>query len=106
MSQHRYTTTAADGRQLRVLLGYDRPLGGFFFVVEDRAKPPGKEAVYSNLDDPQLSLWYGLPPYLEHFQDVAKALGVALPLDILRAVLADGANRVGNKAVDYGERNA
>jgi hypothetical protein len=48
MSQHFFETTTADGVEVTVIIGYDRPLDYVFMMVED----PNGEMLYSNLTDP------------------------------------------------------
>ena len=72
MSQHFYTSHY-QGRTVTVLMGWDRPLQGYFMVVTfNRDDDP----VYSNLDDPDLIPWMGFPPTLEPFVRKVDALGL------------------------------
>lgn len=97
MSQHFYTSHY-QGRTVTVLMGWDRPLQGYFMVVTfNRDDDP----VYSNLDDPDLIPWMGFPPTLEPFVRKVDALGLQIPHEIFEQVELDGVFNVGNRHVTH-----
>jgi hypothetical protein len=80
-------------------MGWDRPLQGFFLLVEDA---DSYELLYSNLDD--LAFVYGcveLPTTPYHFVATLKAMSLSVPDAMLREVLSDGGRDVGNRYVRY-----
>lgn len=77
MTQH-YYPTEHQGKPATILMGWDRPLQGFFMVIQaDDNK--GDEYIYSNLEDPALIEFGGLPPCLDHFLAQLQALGLSVP---------------------------
>lgn len=98
MSQHHYRTTTPDGTPVEILAGWDRPLQGFFLVVEDERED---EYVYSNLDDPALASCGGLPARLEYFQAKLAGLGLALPQAVWDEIRGDARANRGNRDVEY-----
>ena len=93
MSQHLYKTDTH-----AVLMGYDRPLNGFFMVIEDR-----HEMVYSNLFDIELINCGGLCLDLNYFTQKALSFGIQIPKDMLKAIEQDACEKVGNKFIDHSE---
>lgn len=112
MSQH-YFRTQHDSTPVEVLLGWDRPLGHFFMVIEKLATAGASESteasqqpavdtddddgyLYSNLNelDP-----FGLS--LDHFRDVLSDLGIQVPEQMFEQIELDHAMRVGNRRVWY-----
>lgn len=106
MSQHLFSTQHA-GKPVVVLMGWDRPLQGFFLVVEETEPRDVDEDdddgsyVYSNLMDPDLIPWMGLPPTLDPFITKLQALGIAIPSRMVEEVKADAEANVGNRYVTY-----
>lgn len=80
MSQH-YFPTSYEGRSVTVVVGFDRPLRGFFCFVErnDADEADGEAFVYSNLDDPKLTHCMGMAKTLKHFQKRLADLGFVVP---------------------------
>jgi hypothetical protein len=121
MSQHRFPAHTSTGRAVEVLVGYDRPLHGFFLVVTATAEPTsaaadlatmdGKECdedaedgdvfVYSNLDDVDLIDLGGQTLDLDYFKGKLSRLGIALPTPIEHGLQEDRLNRVGNRVRWY-----
>lgn len=108
MSQHLYPATY-EGEPVSVLIGFDRPLRGFFMVI-DKTTPAsaGKASeegdddhVYSNLDDQELDPWDGLPPTMDHFLRTLKGLDIPALPNVIAEVQADQAGNVGNRTVRY-----
>lgn len=121
MSQHQVETVTKDGQGVTVTLGWDRPLGGYFALVEKKAVKlvagaaqtqlrsdaaedgEGDESpyVYCNLDDPELLDSYGMSPDLDYFVGVLGQLGIAVPGTMLDEVRRDGEVNAGNRYVLY-----
>lgn len=99
MSQHIYNTTRK-GIKVQVLMGWDRPLGGFFLVVEDK-QALDDCYLYSNLDDPTLIPCMGLPRNIAYFQVKLVELGLHVPDQMIQEILNDQKNNVGNRVVYY-----
>jgi len=116
MSQHYFNTQQA-GTPVKVLLGWDRPLGHYFMVIEKTAAAVASESastaaqcegdddddgddddgyLYSNLNelDP-----FGLS--LDHFRGVLSDLGIQVPEQMFEQIELDSAMRVGNRHVWY-----
>jgi hypothetical protein len=98
MSQHFYSTEL-DGQPVTVMMGWDRPLQGFFMLIEPG--PEDDEYLYSNLDDPALDEWFGLPTSLDHFIATLAGFGLQVPDRMIAEVLADAAQNVGNRVVRH-----
>lgn len=104
MSQHRFETQTASGRQVEVTIGYDRPLNGFFLVVLDAGQDDSGDEdvlVYCNLDDIELIDLGGLTLDLEYFKRKLVLVGIALPLIIESELQEDRRLRVGNRYCEY-----
>lgn len=97
MSQHTYPSTYK-GQPITILMGWDRPLQGFFMVIE-LEKVEG--CVYCNLDDPLLSSVGGLPDSLGHFTDKLDELGLSVPHNMIQQIELDAAANLGNRHVLY-----
>lgn len=99
MSQHVIKTTSVAGKNVSVLMGWDRPLQNLFMVVEDLDAAPDSEDVYvySNLEDPGA---FGCRD-IEYFEDKLQALGIEVPEEMIFEVVADQMNNVGNRYVDH-----
>lgn len=97
MSQHFYPTEH-QGRPATILIGWDRPLQGYFMVIEDDGTDDD-QFIYSNLEDPALPC--GVSRSLDPFQRKLAELGLALPASVLDAVRADAAANTGNRYVAY-----
>lgn len=103
MSAHHCKAMMGD-KLVTVMMGWDRPLQGFFLVVEDPADPESDDYVYSNIDDPRLRRWHGLPPELDHFIAQLNTLGIEVPALMIEEVRADKRGNVGNRNVVYDEQ--
>ena len=78
MSQH-YFQTSYEGRSVTVVVGFDRPLRGFFCFVERNDAGDDEEFAYSNLDDPKLVHCMGIAKTLKHFEKRLGDLDLAVP---------------------------
>ncbi|ELC3210281.1 hypothetical protein RI848_004906 [Vibrio parahaemolyticus] len=92
MSRH-YFKTEYQGKDITVLMGYDRPLGGFFMVIED-AGQEDDEYIFSNLYEEITH-----PQSLEPYRAKLEQLGIFVPVEMLMEIEADGAALMGNKDV-------
>jgi hypothetical protein len=99
MSQH-YFHTKHNNTEITVLMGWDRPLQGYFMVISDKNKR-GDEYIYSNLEDPQLCDAGGLAETIEPFVNKLNELGIEVPFDMLFGVELDGAFNEGNRQVTH-----
>lgn len=96
MSQH-YFHTAHAGDRITVLLGWDRPLGHFFMVIERPDPQPGQDDyLYLNLDEPDA---FALD--LDFFKARLDELGIQVPDSMFEQVRLDEQMRVGNRVVTH-----
>lgn len=105
MSQHKFVTQHPAHGRVEVLAGWDRPLQGYFMVVEkmDVDEDAEEEAyVYSNLADPNLPVG-GMADSFTYFVEVLARLGIRLPARMIADVMADGRENVGNKTRDWSD---
>jgi hypothetical protein len=109
MSQH-ILNTVCQGRPVRVMLGWDRPLQYFFLLVEALDEEWAAEHdssietdvngfVYCNLDDD--SVPETVDEQLTYFSGRLVELGIAVPESVVTNVEADRRNNVGNRQVMY-----
>ncbi len=120
MSQHLIEAVTKEGQSVMVTLGWDRPLGGYFAVVEKKRIALGEGSgafaqndddqggedenshfVYCNLDDVELADSYGMSSDVDYFVGVLEQLGINLPATMLEAVRRDGEMNMGNMQVLY-----
>lgn len=114
MSQHFYPATY-QGEPVTVLIGYDRPLRGFFMVIEritpatvntepaDDEDDEGDPYVYSNLSDIELIECGGLPHQVDHFLRRLQELNIPAHASVIAGIRVDQAGNVGNRYVSYDE---
>lgn len=96
MSQH-YFHTLHHGEPITVLLGYDRPLGHVFMVVErDQPREDQDAYLYVNLEEPDA---FDLD--LEHFEAKLNELGIVVPRSMFEQVRIDQMNGVGNRMATH-----
>lgn len=91
MSQHHFYTIHQD-QKTHVLMGWDRPLQGYFMVITK-----GKECIepfWSNLSQEE-SHPKTIMPYIA----VLDQFSIKIPQQMIIEILEDGANNVGNKVV-------
>lgn len=105
MSQHSFNTTL-EGRPVIVVVGYDRPLRGFFCFVEKcdadaDTDEDEDEFVYSNLNDLKLASCYGLSKSLDYFKGVLHGLGLQVPTSMFEQSELDMLGNVGNRCVSH-----
>jgi hypothetical protein len=105
MSQHYFNTTH-NSRPARVQAGWDRPLLGFYMIID---YTDGNCAVvedddgylYDNISDEKLAKWMGLPPEFDYFIAKLKDLGIDLPVLMIDQIMKDSRLNVGNRTVCY-----
>jgi len=102
MSQHSFNTTL-EGRPVIVVVGYERPLRGFFCFVEkcDADDTEEDEFVYSNLNDLKLASCYGLSKLLDHFKGVLHELGLQVSTSMFEQSELDMLGNMGNRCVSH-----
>jgi hypothetical protein len=92
MSQH-FCTTTMGSKTVEVLMGWDRPLQGFFMVIHDLEAPVEDDGlIFSNLDEP-----VSHPQVLDPFTDKLEELGIRVPAAMIEEVKDDQMWNVGNK---------
>lgn len=105
MSQH-VLKTQHDGRPVKVLMGWDRPLQGFFMVIE-RMDPRAPDVNMPDDDGEESYLYCNLdhedshPITLTPFLKVLSDLGIKVPDAMIKDVRCDGVDNMGNKCVDW-----
>lgn len=99
MSQHHFDTTH-EGRPIRVVIGWDRPLHYAFMYIERKDKDDDEVTnIYSNLDDGEIKDLYqrpGLKPF-ERYREVPRHLGIQVPESMFVQTKADYDGNVGNR---------
>ena len=98
MSQHIFKTTDAQGNDVTVKMGYDRPLNFVFCTVMNRED----DVIYSNLDDDDAGTHQ---QNVDYYRSVLEALGLNVPQSIFQEVAADQRGRVGNRIVTHSAVN-
>ncbi|WP_234498178.1 hypothetical protein [Vibrio maritimus] len=93
MSQHTF-----EYGQYAILCGWDRPLQGYFLVIEDKDQD---DPIYSNLDEPNPH-----PNVFDPFEAVLKRFGIVLPDDMLSALYMDKIKNIGNSVTNWGDIEA
>ncbi len=101
MSRHYFQTTYAE-KPVEVLMGFDRPLNGFFMVIDYLNEPENDEDdeddgyIYSNMweKNPHPD---SLTPYLEKLAE----LDISIPAEMIQEIEIDGAFKTGNKHVRH-----
>lgn len=103
MSRHYFQTTYA-GKPVEVLMGFDRPLNGFFMVI-DYLEPEEDDEndgyIYSNMLEKN-SHPDSLTPYLKKLAE----LGISIPTEMIQEIEMDGAFKTGNKNVRHAVVNS
>ena len=91
MSQHHFYTLHQH-EKTHILMGYDRPLQGFFLVIEKTSD--GDYPFWSNLDQP-----VSHPKQLGPFLDILHGLNIQLPDQMIAEIIQDAKDNIGNKQV-------
>lgn len=85
---------------MRVEIGFDRALGGFFMNIAG-AKARGEGFLYDSLTDEKLYDVGGFPRSLARYMEVLGELDMQVPKVMLEEVLQDGRQGVGNRIAVY-----
>lgn len=84
------------GRDVLLVVGFDRPLGHYFMVIQEIDDAPGRSEdesiIYSNLEDPGA----GFPHSLNRYQQVLSELGITMPESVWNDVMVDKHTNAGN----------
>ena len=92
MSQH-LLQTQYQGEPVTVILGWDRPLGDYFLVIE---REGADDPIYTNLDQHDA---FGMS--VEDLQAVLVDHQIVVPAVMFEQIQLDRAHRVGNRFVTY-----
>lgn len=96
MSRHLFKTKL-EGRPISVDMGWDRPLRGFFMVVQrDDANIEEETFLYDNL-----SMVDSHPCTLNPFLEELTRLNIAIPDEMVKEIRQDSVENVGNKCVEH-----
>lgn len=90
MSQHYFETTLHDQPAV-VLMGWDRPLQGYFLIIMQEGANE-EDMLYSNLCDPALLRFNGLPPTLDYFKAKLSEFGLKVPTRMIQEIEFDVTN--------------
>jgi hypothetical protein len=82
------------GHSVKIAMGFDVPLQGYFMTVEstDENNPNADEEtgmIYSNLDDPELKKTMGFSSDIELFKKRLREMQIEVPPEFFGKVLAD-----------------
>ena len=91
MSQYHYMLLH-EGKNTEVFMGWDRPLQGFFLVIDQG----GDEPLWSNLYQEESH-----PKTLEPFINELQSRGIELPRAMIEEMKQDRLENMGNKCVVY-----
>jgi hypothetical protein len=102
MTQHVFKTTY-EGKTTQVMLGWDRPLQGFFMVIP-RSTAASEDTsdsgyLYCNLLDPDLSR--GVSYSIEYFKTILEKLHIDVPEYVFSQINNDETCNRGNRFVRY-----
>jgi hypothetical protein len=103
MSQH-VIELEHKGKEIEVLIGWDRPLQRFFLVIEEIESEdvePDEEYIYSNLNDSNLPDGCDEYTNLEYFKGILQMLGIEIPQQIFIEVYKNMEDNVGNRDVTW-----
>lgn len=95
MSQHIYKTKNAEGQNLTITLGYDRPLDFVFCTIMSQ----DDAVIYSNLDDDGAGTDQQDANY---YRRILEQLGLHVPESVFREVISDQTRRMGNRVEIHG----
>lgn len=98
MSRHYFQTTYA-GKPAEVLMGFDRPLDGFFMIIDYLDEPEDDNEdhyIYSNMREKNPH-----PPTLTPFLEKLAELDISIPAEMIQEIEIDGAFKTGNKNVRH-----
>lgn len=87
------------GIRTRVVLGWDRPLQGYFMNIFQMSISGPEAAVYSSLEDERTQNGYA--DNLDVFTARLAALEIEVPRHVLESVYLDQLFNVGNRSKDH-----
>ena len=93
MSQHIFYTMH-ENEQTKIMMGWDRPLQGFFMVIEKD----------SDIDRPFWSNLFQKPSHqktLDGYLSLLDKFKIQIPQKMIDEILADGKNNEGNKEIKH-----
>lgn len=101
MSQHFLQTSLPDGRPVKIQTGWDRPLQGYYLVVErlDASEDADDDEIYLFSNLLHMPRGSSHPKTMLPFVDRLKQIGMALPISMLAELEDDRVTNAGNKAV-------
>ena len=94
MSQRSYYVEH-DSEQTLVFMGWDRPLQGFFMVIEKSSD--GDDPFWCNLSNAHEAF----PKTLEEFLSVLTMYNIQIPDEMIRGLLEDKSLNIGNMEVEH-----
>jgi hypothetical protein len=94
MSRHFFETTYK-GKPISILMGYDRPMNGFYMVI-DYTHEADDGYIYSNLSNTD-----AYPKGLETYRKKLNELGIQVPDEIFKELESDQRRKIGNKTVRH-----
>ena len=99
MSQHVLEVAMQDERKVHVLMGWDRPLEGYFMVAWylDKNGEDTDDYLFNNLEQ-EISH----PKQIDYYVNWLENRGIHLPVEMIDDIKQDGANNMGNKFKDWG----
>lgn len=100
MSQHTYQTQYK-GQEARILMGFDRPMQGFFMDINLKAKFE-TIPLYASSKDPELQGSLGMSKSIDIFCKRLVEFDLTIPEAMLLAVQKDGEENAGNVVMDHG----
>ncbi len=107
MSQH-FFSTMHEGNPVTVLLGWDRPLGHYFMVIERDQPAPANEAGISEESDYEEEYLYSnlneKNPFnksMDYFKSKLEQFGIQVPAQMFVQIELDQLYNVGNRRVFY-----
>ena len=98
MSRH-FFKTEYQGKPITVLMGFDRPMGGYFMVIEEDDQKDD-DYIFTNLYE-QITH----PKTIKPYRDKLKQLGIFVPVEMLMAIETDDTALMGNKDVYHSISN-
>lgn len=97
MSRHTLETVADGGKPVRVLCGWDRPLQGYFLVVESLDEQDRSDSyLFDNL-----MLEHSHPKSFDGFYSTLRNMGIQVPEYLLVELYFDKEGNVGDKEVKH-----
>lgn len=101
MSQH-FCNRSCNGQPVEVQMGWDRPLQGFYLLVEkDIDLHDEPDYLYSTINDDSLRLSLGTSKEISYLIEVLKGLGIAVPEKMIERVIKDRQNNAVNRIEVY-----